>query len=706
MRDAASSSIDTASLRRILNARRVAVIGASADAARVGGRPIALMRKYGFSGEIYPVNLRAEAIQGLRAYRDIADIDAPIDLAICSVSAEQVNDVVRRCADKGVAGVVVFAGGFAEVDAEGATRQAELAALARERGIRVLGPNSVGFADFDRGLVASFHPAFPDSMPADGRIGLVTQSGAFAGMSSLMAKERGVSFSYVIATGNEADIEIAECIAFLAEDDNTKVILCYIETCRHGPRMLEALALARRRRKPVVMVKLGRTEAGARAAQSHSAALAGADDVYDAMFRQYGVYRANSIEEFFDVGCAAAIAPLPRNDSLGIVTVSGGVGVLLADTAVEAGLAVTQLPDAAKRAMKQMVPIAGVENPLDLTGYVINDPPLFGRAMRLIMEGADYAGIVAYQGGLYRTPEAIEPHLPVWRELLARYPDRPFMVSGFMSTECQRVFEAMGIPAYREPTHAIRTMAALRFFARSFVQAEEARPRAGATVALPAVLDEPEALAWLDAAGVPVVEHALATSRAAAIAAADRLGYPAVVKIVASGLLHKSDVGGVKLNLADAQAVGAAYDEIVTAVRARLPDAAIRGCLVAPMLKGGVECILGVVRDPSFGPVVMFGLGGVFVEILKDVSFRIAPFGIDEARRMIGEIRGARILDGARGAPPADKEALARALSALSRAAAANADAILSVEANPFLVFPEGSGALAVDAVIETDRRG
>lgn len=691
----------TTALQRMLRARSVAVIGASADPARVGGRPIALMQGYGFDGAIHPVNLKAEKVQGLAAYRSVADIPAEIDLAICSVPAEQVADAVRQCAARAIPGVIVFAGGFAEIDAAGGERQAELARIARQSAIRVMGPNSVGFADFRRGLVASFHPAFPASMPRDGRIGLVTQSGAFAGMSSLMAAERGGSFSYVLATGNEADIEVAECIEFLAGDENTDVILCYIETCRDGPRMIEALSLARARRKPVVVVKLGRTDAGARAAQSHSAALAGTDEIYDAVFRQFGAYRARSLEEFFDVGFAAAIAPLPKGDSLGIMTVSGGAGVLLADAAVDCGLSVDPLPDTCRREMRELVPIAGVENPLDLTGYVINSPPLFARAMRMIVAGTDFASICAYQGGLYRNRQAIEPHLPIWRALRQDYPDRLFTLSGFMDGECHRAFEALGIPTYREPTHAVRATAALRQFARAFARETTMRRAVSAPPLPTGPLDEPEALGFLQAAGIPVAPHRLAATPDQAAAAAQGFGFPVALKIVASGLLHKSDIGGVRLNLTDAHAVRAAFQSIVAAVRQARPDLAIRGCLVMPMLRGGVECIIGAVRDPSFGPAVMFGLGGVLVEVLKDVSFRVAPFDVAEAHRMIDETKGVAILDGVRGAPPADREALAQALARLSEIAHAHTATLRSIEANPFMVFARGQGAAAVDAVIE-----
>jgi acyl-CoA synthetase (NDP forming) len=427
--------------------------------------------------------------------------------------------------------------------------------------------------------------------------------------------------------------------------------------------------------------------------------------VYDAVLRQFGVYRAHTLEEFFDVGCAAAIAPLPRGDSVGLVTVSGGAGVLLADAAAKRGLDVAEPPPAVQSSMKAMVPIAGTTNPFDITGYVVNDQQLFGKTMRLVIGGAAYSSIVAYQGALYRTREAIEPHLPTWRALRESYPERLLTVSGFMSPECHRVFEEMGIPAFREPTHAVRAVSALRQFAAAFERVEDEPP------SIPSLdphslreLDEAAGLNLLAEAGIPIVPHRFVTSRQEAAAAALELGYPVAVKGVADGLLHKTDVGAVRLGVRDGDSLDEACVDIRRALQRHAPDKAFRGYLVQRMISAGLETIIGVVRDPVFGPMVMFGLGGIFAEVLDDVSFRAAPFGIGEAHRMLRELRSSRVLDGYRGTPPVDRDAIATALVRLSALVSSN-PGILTIEANPFIVFPAGQGAAAVDAVVQLDRQ-
>ncbi|MDF1722393.1 MAG: acetate--CoA ligase family protein [Minwuia sp.] len=690
-----------ANLKRMFEARSVAVIGASADATRIGGRPVAMLRDKGYTGEIYPVNPKREEIQGLKAYPNIAAVPGSVDLAICAVPGQLVEDVVRQCADKGVAGTVIFAGGFAEVSDEGATQQARLSAIARETGMRLNGPNCMGFANFANKMTASFHPAFARDMP-EGKIGLVSQSGAFGGLSAMMAVDRCVGFRHVLTTGNESDIGVADCLDYLVADAGTEVILLYIEGVRDGPALLDALARARQAGKPVVAVKLGRTEAGAKAAASHTSALAGADRIYDAVFSQFGVHRVNAIEEFFDLGASIAVGGLPEGDEVALVTVSGGVGVLMADDADARGLKVTPLPAATQAKFKKLVPYAGVNNPLDVTGQIINEPDLFEKAMRLVLEEGSYDTVVGFQGAALTQPGAVQPSLEMWDALRVAYPSKRFAIASLMPQDVQQLFEAQGIPAFREPTHATRAAAAgahfKRVFRRGFTWAPDA-PAAADPGTGP--FTESAALDLLGAAGVPTMPHRIAHTPEEAAAAAEELGFPVVMKILSPDIVHKTDVGGVRLSLASSDAVQQAAEDMLASVAARVPDAQIDGVLLAPMISGGVETILGVHVDPVFGPAVMFGLGGIFVEVLQDVTFRMAPFDTDEALRMIDEIRGRPMLDGVRGAPAADIPALAEALAALSRFAVAHRDRLLSVDLNPFVVLPKGQGAMALDAVVE-----
>lgn len=693
--------IDLASLQSLFRPQSVAIVGASTDPEKIGGKPLAFLKEHDFAGAIYPINPKAETVQGVKAYAAISDLPGPVDMAICAVPGGAAEQTVQACADQGVRSVIMFSAGFAEVSDEGRLAQERMARIAREAGMRLMGPNCMGVANFVDGMIASFHPAYGAKPPYQGKIGLVSQSGAFGGMSCFMAQKRGIPFRHVLTTGNEADVEASDCLAFLANDPDTEVIMLYLEGVRNGPKLLAALDMARRNNKKVVAIKLGRTEAGAAAAESHTAALAGSDQVIDAIFRQYGVYRANNIEEFFDLGCAASLGPVPANDRVGLITVSGGVGVLMADDAAERGLDVAPLPEGTQARMKELVPFAGVRNPLDVTGQVLNDSSLYEKAIRLVLDETDFGSIVCFQGALGTKPEELETVMVMLRSLVTDYPDRLIIVAGLFDPDGQRAVEALGIPVVHEPTHGTRIIAALHGFGQAGSPPEPEGVEELAATSLPdGVLNEVQALAVLADGDVPVVPvRHVHTAAEAAIAAAEIDG-PVVMKIVSADLQHKSEVGGVRLNISGGEAAATAFEEIIAGVAEKTPDALLDGCLVAPMVGGGTEAILGVSRDPVFGPVVMFGLGGIFVEVLKDVAFRVAPFDEAEARKMIREIRGYPVLQGVRGQPPADEDALAQALASLSRFAAANADTIESMEANPFLVRAAGQGAMALDALI------
>ena len=695
----ASADVDLPSLEPLFRPRSIAVLGASSSPTKVGGRPVAALIRNRFEGDVYPVNPRSETIQGLPAFASVKDIPGSVDLAICTVPPAAVMSVLGECAEKRVGGLVVFTSGFAEVG-ETAPQEA-MAGLAREAGIRLMGPNCMGMVNFGSRAVASFHPAFAEEV-VPGSIGLVSQSGAFGGLAYILARARGQSLSYMFTTGNEADVDTGDCTAFLADDPDTKAILLYMEGCRNGPKFIAALERARENETPVIAVKLGRTEAGAAAAASHTAALAGEDAVFDSIFRQFGVYRAESIEEFFDIARSCVIGTLPANDRVAMVTVSGGVGVLMADDANRRGLDVAPMPEAAQRRMLELVPFAAARNPIDVTGQFLNDPSLLDQFIELAAKNGDYGSLVSFQGSIGRNPALMEATRSSWIARKGANPGMHFAVSGFCTPDYTSDLEAAGIPVYEEATHATRAIAALGSFARSFRE-RRPRPAVSAPASLPTgPVNELDALNVVAAAGVPTVPARHTRSAREAGDAAVELGFPVVLKVLSADILHKSDIGGVRLDIADRAAAEAAFDEILAACRAAQPEAAIDGCIVAPMVTGGVETILGVQRDPVFGPIVMFGLGGIFVEALKDVTFRAAPFDEAEARAMIESVAAYPILTGLRGQPPADLGALAAALSRLSLFAAANADAIESLDLNPFLVRPEGEGALALDAVLVT----
>lgn len=701
-------------LDALFNPASVAVIGATNDIGRIGGVPLDLMIRRGYRGRILPINPKYSEIQGLKAWPNLAAVGEPIDVAIVAVPAAAVPQTLEDAIAAGVKGLVLFSSGFAEVDAGGRDAQLKIAARAREAGVRLLGPNCLGMMAFAANVYATFSPAPRAGETRIGNIAIVSQSGAFGAFAYSLARIKGLGMSYWMTTGNEADIEFADCVEWLAHDPATKVILGYMEGCRDGAKLKRALAAAQAAGKSVAITKVGRTALGSAAAASHTAALTGQDAVYDAMFRQYGVWRARTVEELFTVGYAASMCPRPASSRIGLLTVSGGVGVLMADDAEEAGLDVAEMPAAAQDAIRAVIPFAGPRNPVDITGQFQNQPELLETTLDCMLGTGDADGrydMVLFfpAAGMLGSPRA-QAMVDTMIAVRARHPQAALALTGLTRPEQRAQLEAAGVPVLDEPSAAVRAFGALAFFAAS-ARRRAARPHIDLPVMAPLpahALTEHEALRLVAKAGLPVMPCTQAATAEEAVAAAARHGYPVVLKLSSRTITHKSDVGGVKLNLADAAAVRAAFDAILAAARTAEPNAHIDGVLVAPMIKGGVECILGVQRDPVFGPVVMFGIGGILVEAIKDVSFRVAPFDEIEARAMVDEIRARRILDGMRGAPPADVDALVRALAALSRFAAAHADRLESLDLNPFVVLPRdhagiaGMKALALDAVLIT----
>lgn len=682
----------------------VAVIGASGDPTRIGGRPVDFLKRHGFAGAILPINPNRTEIQGLPAYPSVADLPTVPDMAILAVPAPMAVDAIEACAAKGVKGAVVFSSGFAEVGPSGEALQDRMTAIAREAGMRIVGPNCLGIANIRHNFYATFTPGVATDLPRPGGVSIVSQSGAFGSFCMTLVRLRGMGVNIWATTGNSCDVDFADAVAYCAQDEDTRVIMGYLEGASDRDRLVEAFDLARSRNKPVVLMKVGRSDVGAEAAQSHTASLAGADAIYDATFRQFGVLRARSVDEMFDVTYACSqSAALMEGDRLGIVSVSGGVGVLMADEAEAEGLEVPALPETAQKRLKEILPFAGVRNPVDVTAQLVNQIELLEQNMDVLFGEGDIDGVIIFMssvGLVKEMNEAIRGGLDRMRD---KYPGRPMLFCALTRPEDQRLYEKSGFLVFDEPTRAVRAIAALRFFARSFRDAgtQEAPPELGPLSALPReTVNEIDAKRLLREAGIAVVREVLAPTSQAAAQAAETMGFPVVVKIASPDIVHKSDIGGVAVGLADGQAVREAGDRILAAAAAKAPGARIDGLVVAQQAAPGLEAILGVTRDPVFGPVIMFGLGGVFVEALGDVSFRLAPFGRSEARRMIEEIRGRALLGPFRGAPARDVDAIAEALARLSVFAAAHGDRLASVDINPLIIGAVGEGAVAADAVI------
>ena len=736
----------TESLDALLRPASVAVIGASNDPTRIGGRPVRYLRAAGYAGRVYPVNPRHKDVQGLAAFPHISDVPEAVDLAIVAVPAPSVVETVEACAARGVQVAVIYSAGFAEMGAEGRRLQRRLSEIAAETGLRVVGPNCLGVYNSELGFFATFSTTLEDGFPAPGGVALVSQSGAYGSHLSLLARKRNIDVRYWVTTGNEADVSVPEVLGWLAEQDDVSVIMAHAEGITDRDALVRALGTARARCKPVVFQKVGVTGVGAQAARSHTASLAGADPVYEAAFRQFGAYRARDTDEMLDIAYAASFGVFPESPRVALVSISGGVGVQMADAAVGFGLDVAPLSESAQQRLKAALPYASPRNPVDITAQAFNRIELIGDNLGIVFEEEQHDAVVAFFTYVAAADGMIEPIRDAIHAARERRPGCALVLSIVAPPDVVRQYEAVGCPVFEDPTRAVRAVAALHRFSGIFAKDADgdsdpptigtrtdrtrdvssagvpsvdvpasgvpmSAPHTDTTAVAPVVepcranlpdgpLSEREAKRLLAVAGVPVGAEELARTADEAARIAAAFDGPVAVKLCAPGVLHKTELGGVVLDVSNETEARRAYETITARARAADPAVRIEGVLIAPMITGGVETILGVRHDPTFGPVVMFGLGGTLVEVIEDVSFRVAPFSKDEARRMIAETRAGKVLHGTRGRGPYDVAALAAALSALSVFAAEHGDRIETAEVNPFVVFPEGRGAVALDAVI------
>lgn len=692
------------SLRPILAPDSLAVVGASRTPGTIGHEIVASLVRCGYTGAVYPVNPRAKAICAIPAFADIEAIPVPVDQAIIVVPKELVQGVVEGCARKGIPGLVVISSGFKEVGGEGIKRERRLTEFVRANGMRMVGPNCMGVLNSNPAI--SMNGTFAPSLPPYGKVGFVSQSGSM-GLSVLdYASEFGIGISQFVSVGNKPDVSGNDLLLEWENDPDVEVILMYVENFGNPGKFLR-IASRITKRKPIIVVKSGRSRAGARAASSHTGALAASDTAVDALLAQAGVLRAGSIEELFDLAMGFSVQRAPKSRRTAVLTNAGGPGILAADACEANGL---ELPDLAPATVTRLAPLfpaeASIRNPLDMIASAT--PQGYRAALGALLDdpGVDAAlaifvpplGVTQGDVSLAIASVAEEHPAKTVFGVLMGHKGLP---------QGKATLHDAGIPAYIFPESAARALAAMCRWREwcelppSSVESlpvDTARARRlidAAILAGKSRLDEDEALQLLAAYGIPVARGDLATSAEEAVRHAERMGYPVVLKIVASAILHKTEVGGVRVNLGDAVEVRRAFDQILLGARTAQPDAVISGVLVQAMVQNGRELIVGMTRDPVFGPLVMFGLGGIMVEVLRDVSFRIAPFGREEARRMMREIRGARLLDAVRGLPPADRGALEDVLLRVARLVT-DCPEIAELDVNPLMAMP--SGAVAADA--------
>lgn len=693
------SSANDSGLSALLAPRSIAVLGASSDTGKLNGRVLRYLREQGYAGRIFPINPKYAAIGDLTCYANVAALPEAADLAIIALPAKQVTGAIRECGHAGIATAVVFSSGFAETGAEGRTLEAELVRAAREAGVRVLGPNNLGLINAFERMLATFSQYANGPTPA-GPIGFVTQSGAFGTAIAALARLRGLGLGYFVNTGNEADISFAEIMREVIADERIRVGAGYIEGFKDGPGMLELAGAALAMGKPLVLTKVGRSSAGARAAASHTGSLAGTDAVFDGIARQYGMVRARNEEHMLDLAEVMAACALPEGTGIGIITQSGGAGVLMADRAEDLGLSVPSLAQTTQDRLRPVIPGFGATgNPVDITAQFLASPAILRESVIAVLEDPDVHVAIVW---LQLMETAVEMLVEIFSEIKAQA-KKPFVVCWVAAPDAAlTALRARGIAVLRGAEPTIDAVAGLMRYAelrRNWLADAGKR----AALALPAsdlaaargAVDSLNAARLLEQAGVRLAPHALARSAEEAEAAAGLLGYPVALKIESPDILHKTEASGVRLSLADADAVRGAFAALEASARAYKPGARIDGVLVQTMVSGDVEFVIGLQRDPVFGTVIMAGLGGVLIEVLKDVVFRKAPVTEAEALRMLNELRGRAILDGLRGKAPVDRTKLARLISAVSCFGAAAGERLRELDLNPVLLSRED--AVAVD---------
>ena len=685
-------------LHGLFEPQTVAILGASSDPNKLGGRPIRFLRDGGFQGKVYPVNSRNAEIQGYPAFASIKDIPGPVDQAIIILPATACQAALEECGEKGVKVVQVFSSGFAEVGPEGVLAQKQLVATAKRYGMKLLGPNCLGVVGVVNRFFATFSTALEALTPSPGTISIATQSGAFGSCAYSIAIQRNMGLSRIVATGNEAHIDVAECIDYFAQDPGTKVICAAIEGCQDGNRLRAALLKAAQNNKPVIIMKVGTSSVGIAAAATHTGSLAGNDAIYDAIFAECGAWRAQTIEEMLDVAYFCSKLPVPQNDQAGIVTVSGGIGILMADAAETHSITLPELPPVAIQKMVELLPFAPIGNPLDTTAQVTAVKDGTTRTMEIILTETNWSTLFLYMAQSACAPKRFESMRRALIALKQQHPARCLILIGPSDDAVRLSLENDGFIVMTDPSRAVVAAHACITIAQRRKHLVPIHPRLATTHKLQQVQTEAQAKQLLAQHGLPILQERTCSTRHEAIAAAKALGMPVVVKILSPDIQHKTEIGGVILNLTSDQAVADAFDLVTQRAQTIQPQARIEGVLVSQMAGAGLETILGVHQDPVFGPMIMFGLGGISVELFKDVAFASAPLSQDSAQALIKRVRASKLLTGWRGQAPFDQQALVDALIALSNFALTYCDQLEGVDINPFLV--QHTGAVCLDALV------
>jgi len=689
---------------KIFSPSTVAVVGASRSPDKIGNIVLRNILQSGYRGEVFPINPNASEILGLKTYATISKINEEIDQAIINIPAKSVLESLVECGEKGVKSVVVITAGFKEVGYEGAQLEKQSVEICKKYGMRMLGPNVIGYIDTWTPINATFAP----SMALKGTIGLASQSGALCTSILDWSLQAGIGFSKFISVGNKADLTESDMLEIMSTDPTTRVIVIYIESVVNGPRFIN-VAQRVTRKKPVIVLKSGISEAGARAASSHTGALAGSDVAVETSFNQMGILRAHSLNELFNLAVALSSQPVPKADRLAVVTNAGGPGVLAADACEMHGLKMASLtPETITQLRENLSPEAAVSNPVDVVGDA--DINRYSFALRTVLRDPNVDSIITLLAPTAVLPaEKLAELLTLVKKESIDKPVISVLMGGETMLKAHDMLMVAGVPCFTFPEDGVQTVLGMTRYAKIMsLPTEERIPEfkvdkervrliiEGARNDGRATLLGSESIAVAEAYGISVPATKLVTTSKQAAELAQEMGYPLALKVSSPQILHKTDVGGVKLNLGSAKQVEEAFTSIIDLVSSRFPQARIYGCDLQKMVRPGFELIMGSSRDLVFGPLVMFGLGGIFANFLKDVSFRLAPLSERVVGEMMSETKAYTILRGVRGVKPYDVESIQNMLLRLSQLIT-DFPEITEADINPVFAYPAGEGCIALD---------
>ena len=687
-------------LEPLLNPASIAIVGASNNAARIGGMPIAHLTKFGYQGKIYPINPKYEEVFGQRCYADIESLPESPDLVVLAIAAPDVTAMLKRCHAKGARAVLVYAAGFAEEGGKGKALQDELEAYVATTDMVVAGPNAMGFANLNTQAHTNFASVFNTSpmQSGGGSVSLLTQSGNVCAAVYAIARRLGVAFSHFINTGNEACVDFAQYLEYLAQDEATEVAMGYIEELRDGPRFMAAAEAFARRDKLLILYKAGETEKGSEAVRSHTSALAGDQAVYQAAFRQLNIIQSNDFVQMAQLAHLAQYRHKNAGKRVAIITISGALGAILADKFIGQGLDVPTLPQALQDTLRSGIPDYGmVSNPVDVTGNVVNDPGFVRTAMEALAQSDAIDAVVVYAPG-YMLDRMTDDLCAVTQQF-----NKLFVAIDTGAAKTREQLRDGGVPVFEDIGVAVSSLSPFLLWQerRKLNRWLDVRHQpAPARTALPASLDEYRTKQLLVQHGMPAGAERVATTAEEAAKAADAIGYPVVLKVLSADIAHKTEAGGVRLRLQNAGDVRKAFDEVLASARNYAPAARIEGALICKMESGVAELIVGATRDPVFGMTLTVGLGGVLTELYKDVSHRVLPVDEAIARDMLGELKAFPLLTGYRGRALGDVDAACAAIAGFSRAVLALQEQADEVEVNPLLVKEQGQGVCMLDALV------